>query len=182
MRLSKPKPKPVAEPVEAMSLETQIDAISAKLLPILVEAAVQWTQNNFKKQQWEGSAWPARKKETKLSIGKAILVNRRDMYNAIRALGPDTFGVVGIPYARIHNEGGTINRQPSVRRLTFKRYKSGKYKGKTLFHKNNDKASFSRKANAGAYTINMPQRKFIGNGPELRKHLIKIAQQELKYL
>ena len=115
----------------------------------MVEAAVQWAQENFKNQQWDGSGWAGRKKESRRSRGKPLLVGRRDMYNAIRVLGPDTFGVVGIPYARIHNEGGTITHPARTRRTTFKRYNSGKRKGKVLFHENNSKATFSKQMDTG---------------------------------
>lgn len=162
-----------------MSLNDQLQSKINALMPILINEAVTWTQNNFKSQQWEGAAWQGRKKETRLSKGKPLLVSRRDLYNAIRALGPNSFGVIGIPYARIHNQGGTITHPARTRQMTFKKYKAGKFKGKTLFHKNNEKASFSRKAESGAYTITIPKRQFIGNTPELKKHLVQIAKDYL---
>lgn len=162
-----------------MSLNDQLQSKINALMPILINEAVTWTQNNFKKQQREGTAWRARKKETRLSKGKPLLVARRDLYNAIRALGPNSFGVAGIPYARIHNQGGAITHPARTRQMTFKTYKAGKHKGKTLFHKNNKNASFSRKAQSSAYTINIPQRKFIGETPELKKYLVKIATEYL---
>ncbi|MBK7097429.1 MAG: hypothetical protein IPH58_02480 [Sphingobacteriales bacterium] len=97
------------------SIEVQLQNIIRPLTIELVNAAVRWTQENFKRQKWEGSAWPKRRKETKLSKGKPLLTGRRDMYNAIQIVDDHSFGVVGIPYARIHNYGGAVGH-PARRR------------------------------------------------------------------
>jgi phage gpG-like protein len=162
-----------------MKTEDKIRQVKAAVITLLLNDAVNWTLDNYKKEQWSGAAWAARKKETRLSSGKPLLVSRRNLYNAIRVLGANTFGVVGIPYARIHNEGGTITHPARTRRMTFKNYKSGARKGKTLFAKNNERASFSKKAESKAYTITIPQRKFIGVNDELKKYL---TEQAKKYI
>jgi hypothetical protein len=137
------------------SLEVQLQNIIRPLTKELVNAAVRWTQENIKRQKWEGSAWPKRKKETKLSKGKPLLTGRRDLYNAFQIVDDHSFGVVG---ARIHNYGGAVAHPALTHRLTFKSYKRGRFAGKALFHRNNDKASFSKTAQSGAYNNSIPQR------------------------
>lgn len=165
---------------EAMSLEQKLNNALAGLPLVLAKAAVNWTLENYKRQQWNGTAWPGRKKETSKTRGRALLVQSGRQRRGIQVIGDNSFGVLGVPYARIHNEGGTITHPARTRQMTFKSYKSGKRKGKTLFAKNNTKASFSKKVNSGSYTINIPQRKFIGNSPQLREYLINEVKIYIK--
>ena len=79
-----------------------------------------------------------------------------------------------IVYAAIHNFGGEINRASREGALFFKKFKSGKRKGRTLFSKEG-KASFGKKVNFGGYTVKMPQREFMmmqdEDWPEIRNVL-----------
>ncbi|HQG51843.1 MAG TPA: phage virion morphogenesis protein [Syntrophorhabdaceae bacterium] len=59
-------------------------------------------------------------------------------------------------YAAIHQFGGDIQRSGQV--LHFKKYKKGKYAGKTLFAKSS-KADFGMKT--GAYSIHIPPRPYL---------------------
>jgi len=88
-----------------------------KDLPILLANDA---QNYFVKpfktttgQGFDGKAWTARKKETKKSIGKPILVGtgklRRAVQNSVREKTFDKVRLVidggSIPYASVHNNG-----------------------------------------------------------------------------
>lgn len=162
-----------------MTLEVKLKNIIKPLTKELANAALRWTQENFKKQQWDGKAWPARKKETRLSKGKPLLTNRRNLYDALQVINDNAIGAIGIPYARIHNDGGTIGHPARQRQLTFKRHKSGKNKGRVRFAKNNTKATFSQKVKTGAYNIPMPRRRYIGNNAAMRQYMIAEAQRWL---
>ena len=67
-------------------------------------------QQNFDKAQWEGKSWQKRKKETKRSEGKALLVNtgklRQAMQKTIREFNWNkiVWGV-DVPYAKYLNFG-----------------------------------------------------------------------------
>ena len=162
------------------SIELQLRNLIKPLTKELANAALRWTQENYKQQQWEGTVWRARQKETRLSSGKPILTARRNLYNALQVINDNAIGVVGIPYARIHNDGGSVTHPARQRQLTFKRFKSGKNKGRIRFAKNNSNASFSQKVKSGPYSIPIPRRRFIGNNAAMRTFMIAQAQQWLK--
>ena len=148
---------------------------------ILVNEAVLWTQANFKKQQWDGKAWPVRKKESRLSRGKSLLIGKGRLYRAIQVVDDHSFGVLGVPYARIHNEGGTITQAARSNNFVQNRFKRGTKKGKFK----RGKLSPAGGAGGGRMSfkqriIHIPQRRFIGNSPALRQHLINKAKNYLK--
>ena len=69
---------------------------------------------------------------------------------------------VNLPYAKIHNEGGTINKSATTRSQNFKINKNGKSRFATKI-----RANFQQDVNVGAHTINIPKRQFIGQTSEL---------------
>lgn len=76
-----------------------------------------------------------------------------------------------VPYAKVHNEGDLIHHKARTTTVTHTQYTSGKFKGKTLFSRNNESATYSQKASVGAYTVKMPQRQFMGKSPALLKDI-----------
>lgn len=80
----------------------------------------------------------------------------------------DTYSVkigTNVDYAPIHEFGGVIERKATIRTIWFKRFKSGKRKGRLLFSKEK-KATFGSELNIDAYKINMPARPFMRPGIE----------------
>ena len=80
----------------------------------------------------------------------------------------------GIKYAKIHNEGGSINKKVSVPGFKRKGF-SRTVKGKRQKVKAHDVKSHSRKMN-----LKMPKRQFIGNHPKLSKQIEGIINDNLK--
>lgn len=80
-----------------------------------------------------------------------------------------------VPYARIHNEGGSIYHNARTETFTRNRYTSGKVKG-----------AFKRGTKPGqghtykSYTVNMPQRQFMGHSAELNERIIVRIKSILK--
>lgn len=164
-----------------MSLESKLNNALAGLPLVLANAAVNWTLENYKKQQWNGTAWPGRKRETKKSRGRQLLVQSGRLRRGIQVVGDNSFGVLGVPYARIHNEGGSISQSGRSNNYVQNRYKRGANKGK--FKKGKLAPSGSGaggRFSFGDRNINIPQRKFIGNSPQLRQHLIETAKAHIK--
>lgn len=69
------------------------------------------------------------------------------------------------PYSKIHNEGGLINMPARTTTLAFKKKKDGK----TVFAKNDKKATYAQKAKVGAHVIPIPKRQFIGDSHKLNE-------------
>jgi phage gpG-like protein len=134
-----------------------------------------WLDNSFK-------PWPKRKRVDKKRPGRAILMDRGKLRNSIRAnVNGDTiiFGT-DVPYAKVHNEGGTITIGARNQIIAHKRYRRGKHKGKVLFSKNNKDASFAKKVSIKTRTIKMPQRQFMGESAHLNKVINRKIESELK--
>lgn len=91
-----------------------------------------------------------------------------------------TAGVgTNLKYALAHeqpNNSGdylVVNIPARQRVLNFKKYKSGKHKGKALFSKEK-KASYSQKVNISGYLIKIPKRPFIKLNEEDKQALGQI--------
>jgi phage virion morphogenesis family len=124
---------------------------------------------------------------------KPLTSNRNHLMNSIDVVGaPGLVTVVNpVPYARIHNEGGTIHSQPTItpkmRKMAWAKAYSiaGVSKGGKL---PKDLPEEARKWRALALTkkeklnikIKMPRRQFIGDSKELRVKINKIIIDKLK--
>ena len=124
---------------------------------------------------------------------KPLTSQRNHLMNSIDATGaPGLVTVVNpVPYARIHNEGGTIHSQPTVtpamRKMAWAKAYSiaGVRKGGKL---PKDLPEEARKWRALALTkkgklnikIKIPRRQFIGESKELRMKINQIIINKLK--
>lgn len=144
-------------------------------------------QQNFNKAQWDGVPWEGRKKETKKSSGKALLVSsgrlRQAMQKTVRECNWNriVWGI-DVPYAKYLNNGfdGTVSAH--MRTATVTRRVKGGYSGLT--------ASFRMKTGAAkiqlrgathevkAHRMVLPARQFMGFNEELRKILHKKIREE----
>ena len=159
------------------------DTIRQKAADIVEEKAIQYYRRSFQTKSWDGESWAPAKKTPKRghlmyrtgalmgSIGRHINTPTRVVIRG---------GNQKAPYARIHNEGGTINNPGSTRQNTWKVYKRGKFAGRTLFAKNTVNATFSQKNIIKPYTINIPKRKFMGKTKELNNIIREALIAELK--
>jgi len=161
-------------------LQAIFDKIERKIdfVPQLIaETAVEHFQNALIKKEWNGKAYqPYKNKKQEPSRG-SLMMRTGNLFRTIRPtlVTPDrvviSAGSSRIPYARVHNEGETVHRQARTTIVTHKKFTRGKFKGKTLFARNNEKASFSQKASIGAYSYTMPQRQFMGKSPALLRDI-----------
>lgn len=158
-----------------MSYQQQLNAWFAKFenrmeveLPKKVaETAVEFFNESFKTQSWDGKPWPNLKPKyaAKKRRGRGrILTASGALARSIRPTVVNsqrvviTAGRTTLPYAKIHNTGGTVNSTYRVRSFTNKNF-MGKRKAVKI-------SSHERTVN---YT--MPKRQFMGHGRLLNQRI-----------
>lgn len=171
-----------ANRVSLDNLRTRAQAAISRLPPLLGAEAIRHTKENFRQGGFIDSSvqpWAKRKHDPDPGRGTLIGKGTGHLFRDIRILNRDGNSVtVGttLPYARIHNDGGTINHPGGT--AFFKK------KGKTIFVKNSTAANL---ATAGhklprtkSHPIPIPQRKFLGVSKVLTASLHKIVAIELR--
>lgn len=185
-------------------LQKRIDRyISKTLKDIKVEAADEFDQN-FNRQAFFNEKWARRKYNDDESRG--LLVQSGTLRRSITAKVTDRASVLfqtTVPYARIHNEGGTItvtsrmkkyfwwkyitivgSKRPKAGTATtyserFQRKKNGELRNNRRNRELTEEAKFYKymalKKTGSKITI--PKRQFIGNHPNLEKLLKEIAEK-----
>lgn len=151
----------------------EANAISRRYRLILVKVgatAVNFSKERFILGNWVDRTrqpWKARKVEDK-GEKRAILVSSGQLKKSIRVVRISgnriTIGT-DVKYAKIHNEGGVINNNVSVRQHN-RRTKSGKL-AKVKGHK--------RKMN-----IKMEKRQFLGPSAILERRIERVLDKEIK--
>ena len=160
-----------------------LQKMKSTLPTVLGNKIKNFTMDAFRKQGWTDNGferWKPRKNNK--DAGRSILVKRGKLKRSIKVRMANWTRVVvgsyGIEYAQIHNEGGAISKGSRTGVLAFKSFSKGKNKGKTMFAKNNSKASYAQKVSIGAHSINMPKRQFIGKSQRLERELKAIVGGE----
>lgn len=185
-------------------LQKRIDRyISKTLNDIKVEAADEFDQN-FNRQAFFNQKWARRKYNDDESRG--LLVQSGTLRRSIIAKITDRDSVLfqtTVPYAKIHNEGGTItvttrmkkyfwwkyitivgSKRPKAGTATtyserFQRKKNGELRNNKRNRELTEEATFYKymalKKTGSKITI--PKRQFIGNHPDLEKLLKEIAEK-----
>lgn len=103
-----------------------------------------------------------------------ILQDSGRLAASVQQKATDTEAVVStnVKYAAIQQLGGTVKIPAHESVIHFKKFKSGKRKGKVRFSKEGN-ATFAQKARTEAYTITIPARPFLTVTPhelvEIRK-------------
>lgn len=109
-----------------------------------------------------------------------ILVEHGQLVASITMQATLTQAIVGTnkAYAAIHQYGGTITQAASTQNIHFRKYKSGKHKGKVLFSKSKG-ATFGMKVNKSGGTITIPARPFMVLTDKGLKEIAEKAQAAL---
>ncbi|MBA3830155.1 MAG: phage virion morphogenesis protein [Taibaiella sp.] len=166
----------------------RLEAAAHAAMPEIVQQAgaiaLEFVDENFRLQGFQGITfmpWAQRKHETKKSNGRAILVQSGNLRKnwSITAQGPDSVTIGNnLPYARIHNEGGTSTHPGGARTLSFRQTRGGQKR----FAKANGKGGkivAMAKVNVGSYTIHQTQRRMAGNSPVLDNRVEKMIITEI---
>ncbi len=158
---------------------------------ILTDMRIELTEEfdrNFERKAFFTRRWPARKVETKGSL----LVKTGKLRRSIRSrvVNNGVMFTSSEPYAAIQNEGGTITITPKMKRFFWaKYYELG---GKIRYKKSGgmSKSSMRLSEEAEMYhalalkkvgsTITIPERRFIGEAPEVRACVKRIVTDNIK--
>lgn len=178
---------PFEEPLKR--LEEAVKEASPVILRKMGTHAVNFAHENFEKEGFQGASfepWAPRKKETRKTKGKKILTNTAQLRNNthFNIEGDSVVIRNNVPYAKIHNEGGTIDHPERSQVMNFKRGRGGKLKlGKIQTLSQRNKIVAQAKATVGAHSTSMVKRQFIGYSPVLNKRIEPMIIQEvlLKY-
>lgn len=135
--------------------------------------------------------WKERKRNKK-GIGRAILVKSGDLRRSIRIVSKNhTHVIIGsdLPYARVHNDGLTIQKGESSRTIGFRDVSTNIQTGVITrrFAKIGARSRITRATSTlnvtiGAHSITMPKRQFIGDSRQLTNKLrIKLHARMQKF-
>lgn len=162
------------------SLKTKTQAAIRTMPKVLGNEAVVWTKQSWDRQGWldeSTEGWAARQKNTRRNNGKAILVQTGRLRRSIRILSEGENRVVigtDVPYARIHNYGGTITQ--AARSETFQRNRITRGARKGRFKRG---VTAGRGFSFSQRNIVMPKRQFAGNSYNLRLRLYIVGKNHL---
>ncbi|MCT4640397.1 MAG: phage virion morphogenesis protein [Bacteroidales bacterium] len=150
---------------------TKIDRLTT-LYPLIPKkagiVAVNFSKDRFRDQAWLDRTkhnWE-RRKDTRIKSGTLIRSGR--LKRSIRIVRANQNMVIigtDVPYAKIHNEGGTIDKVVQVKSHTRKahtRYRKGRRESVSQ-HK---VSAFTRNM-----TLTMPQRQFLGTSYTLERRI-----------
>ena len=162
-------------------LQAKIQRSISGLPVVLVNEAVTWTKQNFRRQGWPGAGftpWKQRKANSRRNAGRGILIDSGRLSRSPRMIRISglrgEFGT-DVPYASAHNNGfiGTVNVK------SHKRNKIGTVKVSTgkAGQQFKTKKTITGVGNVKAHQrrMNLPRRRFIGYSPVLHSILRKKA-------
>lgn len=153
----------------------------------LVEASLTLAKNHFTNSFREQGftdeskeAWKPRKRADRgRSKGeRSILVKSGRLRRSLRTKKINSLAgkiYTDVPYAKVHNEGLTINKKASNRTINFKVGRDGKSRFSTA-----KKANFQQDITIGAHSIKMPKRQFIGYSGKLNRQIIAFLDKNIK--
>jgi phage gpG-like protein len=119
--------------------------------------------------------WKARKRNDKGKRGnRAILVKSGDLRRSVKVINKNYDSVTlgsDLPYAQIHNDGGTIHKKASKNSMYYREVSTNILSRKTnkRFARTTGrrKATHAMEVEIGEHDIKMPKRQFIGNSKKL---------------
>lgn len=178
-----PTINPLEHPLQ--KLAKAVEAAKGDILLKMGTIAVNFTLENFQKGGFQGASfepWTPRKKPTKKTAGKKVLTDTAQLRNSTRfAVTGDSVTIQNnVPYAQIHNEGGTIQHQAREAIMNFRRSKSGGLKlAKIQTLNQRKKVVAQNKHTIPAHNTKMPKRQFIGYSPVLNDRIAPMVIQEI---
>lgn len=132
---------------------------------IIAETAVEYYQERFSQGNWNGVPWQKRKDKKP----HRLLMKSRNLFRSIHPseVTPEIVriraGSPQVKYARIHNEGGVINKAARSETFVRNRYTRGKkakaFGGIGLYKKG---TTAGKGLTFKAHSITMPKRQFMG--------------------
>lgn len=140
---------------------------------------------SFQKQGFENvtlEKWKPRK-DTRMDRGKpnrAILVKSGALRRSIRrvAIGKYGYNIVSdMPYAKIHNDGGLINKDFNRKILSFNR--DNKFVSQKT-RKGRNMTTYQQQVTINAHSIRMPKRQFMGYSRNMNSKIERMIDKYVK--
>jgi phage gpG-like protein len=139
----------------------------AGVIPEVSRVALKFFRERFRRSAWQDTSTEPWKKTKDLEgenpeRKRGILIKSGALVRSIRVVakrGNMLKIATDRPYAKLHNEGGTIKKTVSVRKHTRRRF----YKKEVVYV---DVSKHSRKMN-----LTMPPRRFLGNSAFLNRYI-----------
>lgn len=179
----------------------RLDGAQRTIYVLLANQAQNYFVDSFKKQGFANQPWkevqrrmpdkaaykyPKKKglqrRTSPILIGAGYKVRggtlRRAVSNMSRTAQYRTNGfrmIVDLPYAAIHNEGGTIKK---LARNTTMNFRVNMRTGRSKFS-TEKRANFQQDITIGAHAIHMPKRQYVGQTAELTQMQNQLIIQEL---
>lgn len=150
-------------------IKTLPEKVKQQAPHVIAETATEYYRNAFREKGWNGTAWPNAQRDPG---NGSLMVRSGELQASIRPSKITTREVVisggspTVPYAQIHNEGGTVKQipTPKQRKFFWAMEKGANPEGAKL-------GGWGRMAIAKELTINIPQRKFMGNSTILNRKI-----------
>jgi phage gpG-like protein len=121
------------------------------------------------KKPWEPRKRPRRGKTGKITNSQTLLVKTGRLKRSVRKISATEDKIIirtGVPYAQIHNEGGTVTTTATVKTHEVKEHTRNR-KGRKEKVKAHTIKAHQRKMNT-----KIPQRQFIGNSKALQDKIV----------
>ena len=179
------------------SQRKEIDQLMRRQLPVKIgRMAKDHFQENFRKGCFVNNGlqqWPKSKRQLSGTSSAAaqygpLLSGRNHLFSSMKYTPSDYRVKVAneVPYAAIHNEGGTVNPTvtPEMRRFAWAMFykSSGKKKGKKgsmLSNPDAERWKALALTKKSKLTVKIPKRQFLGESAELRKSINDKIEKEL---
>lgn len=179
----------------------ELGELMRRKLPVIVgRMAKDHYQDNFRKGGFVNNGlhkWPVTKRQHSGSSSASatygpLLSGRNHLFGSIKYVPADYRVKVAdeVPYAAIHNEGGTVNPTvtPKMRRFAWAMYH--KVTGREKNKRKTKKAGTKENAAAGFWkalaltkkqklSIKIPKRRFLGESAELTRKINGKTEQEI---
>jgi len=162
-------------------LTQRIYNVHQRLAPLVGAEVINHTLDNFKNQSFDGQKWPRRKdkKNTKPLLVKSGRLRRGSSWRVLSSSPTRVTVGTDVPYARIHNDGGTIQRAARSETFVRNRYRRGPkarmFGGMGAFQRG---TTPGRGQTYKAYNISMPQRRFLGISKKLASDIKALIKEE----
>ncbi len=164
----------------------KVDAITKAYdrIPNEVAAiAVRFSKERFREQGWLDESFQPWKERKIYRKGKkrsqTLLVNTGRLKRSIRKISANSKQVVigtDVPYAQIHNDGGTIKETVTVKQHTVKAHQrkvsSRVREGRTESVKAHNVKQHSVKTHTRQMNLRIPARPFIGQSGALEQQIV----------
>lgn len=176
-------------------LAKEIERFAKVDVPVIMGVeAVRFVRINFEKEGFDSgsgvSTWKRRKRETRRTVGKRVLHNRGNLKSSIRyeRTGNEIrVGVDGsaIPYAKLHNEGGTVAITAKMRAFFWAKYyeyggkvkKDSKAKASVAAQ---DEANYWKSLALRKSPLQFPERKFLAPSTRMWQMINEEIEKRLR--